>query len=325
MQRRLGLSLFIIFIVLLFTMSPLYAGIRGKMKGTVKTSDGKPLEGVDITIESLRVANERYEIKTDKDGSFVYIGMKPYKYKIIVEKEGYQTYIEPEFKIRAGVWVELDVILNSNEEVKEMKFESLSPEKKADFTYNKALDAFAMDKLDETVAALKEAIDYNPNFLKAYNLLGILYYTKLDDKAKAQEAFEGALAADETDTTAYEYLGAIADKKGESDKAADYWKKYFDLGGDSAVVAENLAVIYMKKDDNKSARTFLEKGIEVQDDFPPLYKKLGDVCMRLQDFPASISAYKTYLELDPDAPEKNLVTVLITELEKAEKKKAGTE
>lgn len=315
----------ILILVILFAISCLVsiseAGVRGNVRGVVKDSQGNPIAGVKITIQSNRVANEIYEITTDEDGRFSYVGLKPYTYKITFTKEGYQTYIEPEYKIRAGKWVEMQVSLLTIEEVKEQQFDDLPPEQKASRRFNEALDAYESSDFDTAVKLFDEAIGYNPNLLRAHELKGIIYYTKKDDIDKAKAAFEAAIVADASAATAYEYLGAIAKKADDEAKAVEYWSKYFELGGDSGIVAENLGVIYMMKNDFDAARKVLERGIEGDSEYAPLYKKAGDVCMRVSDFDAALDHYKKYLELQPDAPEKATVTALIDALEKAKKKK----
>ncbi|MBN2384420.1 tetratricopeptide repeat protein [bacterium] len=305
--------------VLLFG-SVCFAGVRGNVRGYVHDTQGNPIAGVKITIQSLRISNEIYEIETGEDGRFSYVGLKPYLYKVTFELKGYQTYIEPEFKIRAGHWVEMDVTLLTIAEVKKQAIEDMTPEQRAALYFNDALDLFNNSDFDKAVEKFNLAIENNPSLTRAHELKGIIYYTKKNDPDSARSAFEAAVVADSSSTTSYEFLGAIADKAGDEAKAVEYWNKYFELGGDSGIVAENLARIFLTKNDFSAARKVLERGIEGESEYGPLYKKLGDSCMRLNDFPAALEAYKKYLELSPDASDKPMIQAFIDALEKATKK-----
>ncbi|MFC1849077.1 tetratricopeptide repeat protein [candidate division CSSED10-310 bacterium] len=319
--RTLILGLIIFCLLFAFYLTPVTAGTRGKLRGSVTGSDGKPIPDVDITVQSLRVANEEYKFKSKEDGTFMYMGMKPYKYKISFEKKGYQTYIEPEFKMRIDIWVELHVKMFTFDELRAKAIDDMPPEQKANLLFNQAVDLYETGDIDGTIEKLKGSIENNPDLLKAYELLGMIYYTKKKDMAQSKTTFEGAIAIDADSVVSYEILGAIAHQNGDEPKATEYWQKYFELGGDNGVVAENLAVLFLKKNDNENARKYLEKGIAGEsEDYAPLYRRLGDVCMRQNDFEAAVKYYNKYLELKPDASDKALVMNFIKALEKAVQK-----
>lgn len=324
MTRKAAIRMTTLVLALVFALSATtsMAETRGKIKGKVTGKDGKPIADVKITMQSLKLDTDVYTTTTDKDGGYVYVGVKPVVYKITMEKEGYQPYMEPEFKLRVGVWVMLDVTLLTKEEAqKQFEDTSMTPEQKAAKKYNDAMDAYGKGETDAAIALLQESVSLNPNLAKAHEKLGVLYFVTKKDTEKAKASFQAAAAADSTAPGPYEYLGEIANQAGDTAKAQEYWKSYFDLGGANGAVAENLAVIYIKKEDYKQARAAMEKGVEADPEFAPLYKKLGELCMqKLNDFPAAITNYKKYLEVKPDAPDKNVITILVGELEKAVKK-----
>lgn len=311
----------------MMAIGPVRAEVRGKIKGTVTGNDGQPIQGVKITFQSLQLESDIYTTKTEENGNYVYVGLKPVLYKITFEKENYQTYIENQFKLRVGIWVSLDVKMYTIEEARKIHMdENLTPEEKATLKYNEAMDAFSEESPIRAIELLEEATTLNPNFAVAYEKTGILYFVKMKDNAKANASFQAAMASNPASSVPYEYLGAIALQENDHDKAEKYWKTYFELDGDSGLVAENLAVIYMKKEKFEDARKMLELGMERDPEYPDIFKKHGELCMqKMGDYQAAITSFTRYLELKPDAPDANVTNIFITELGKAVKKQQTQE
>src|SRR5690349_20310523 len=62
----------------------------GQMKGKVLDAEGKPVQGAQILIEFAEGVNRKFEVKTDRRGEFIQIGLQPGAYKVTatVEKLG---------------------------------------------------------------------------------------------------------------------------------------------------------------------------------------------------------------------------------------------
>src|SRR5262249_12063143 len=63
------------------------AAQTGSVRGKVTDADNKPVDGAKITIQ-LVDNNTKFEVKSNKKGEFMQIGLQPGQYKITAEKDG---------------------------------------------------------------------------------------------------------------------------------------------------------------------------------------------------------------------------------------------
>ena len=76
------------------------------------------------------------------------------------------------------------------------------------FLYNKAIESIRNGSEDIAIIELKKAISMNPHFNEAMNLLGLCYsYTK--DNAKAAEAFDKVIKAEQNSVKALRYMSLM--------------------------------------------------------------------------------------------------------------------
>src|SRR5215468_6398478 len=59
----------------------------GNLTGKVVDTDGKPMSGVTISIDRQGI-NQHFEVKTDKNGSYLHAGLPTGQYKVSVLKDG---------------------------------------------------------------------------------------------------------------------------------------------------------------------------------------------------------------------------------------------
>src|SRR6266545_4165971 len=59
----------------------------GQVKGKVVDAENKPVEGAKVTVQQLDT-NSKFDLKTNKKGEYMQIGVPPGNYRITVEKDG---------------------------------------------------------------------------------------------------------------------------------------------------------------------------------------------------------------------------------------------
>src|SRR5688572_5860324 len=64
------------------------AAQTGQVKGKVVDAKNQPMEGAQVTIEMTEGMNRKYEVKTNRRGEFIQIGLQPGQYKITASKDG---------------------------------------------------------------------------------------------------------------------------------------------------------------------------------------------------------------------------------------------
>src|SRR5688500_344501 len=80
-------------LALALVIAPAAWAQTGMIRGKVTDADGKPAPGVQITIEFADGVNRKFDVKTDRRGEFIQIGLAPGNYKVTAthEKLGEQT------------------------------------------------------------------------------------------------------------------------------------------------------------------------------------------------------------------------------------------
>lgn len=78
--------------------------------------------------------------------------------------------------------------------------------------------------LDAAIALLEQAVAYDPNLLKALNLLGALYH-ETKNYAEAEYYYKKVIAIQPDYAMAYFNLGALAWTQNEKKQAVDYFQK----------------------------------------------------------------------------------------------------
>lgn len=90
----------------------------------------------------------------------------------------------------------------------------------------------AQGKTDEAISELEETKNYAPFDTGLAFQLGLVYYQK-EDYGKAKAEFERAIGLDNTYSNALYFLGLIADKENNRDKAREYFNQIANLNPDN--------------------------------------------------------------------------------------------
>ena len=106
--------------------------------------------------------------------------------------------------------------------------------------YFAAVAAFLRGNADETVTIAGEAIAIDRAYAPVYDLIGAAY-TRLDQPAKARDAFLESLEFDAHDSTAYTNLGLIELAAGRRAEASRYFAEALWLEPKSATARQGLA------------------------------------------------------------------------------------
>jgi Flp pilus assembly protein TadD len=131
----------------------------------------------------------------------------------------------------AGDTVQLDVIVG------EMNQQAPG---RAPTLYYAAAAAFMHGRIEEAVRLAEGAIAVDPQYAPVYDLVGAAY-TRLEQPARAREAFEKSLGFDAHDSTAYTNLGLIELAAGNRPAAANYFAEALGLAPSSTTAREGLA------------------------------------------------------------------------------------
>lgn len=94
---------------------------------------------------------------------------------------------------------------------------------------SQGLELQRIGKLDEALSLYQKAVQLDPQFIAAYNDMGILYEAKGLPK-KAEESYLRAIELEPGYLSSYSNLALLYESQREFEKAAHYWQKRIDLG-----------------------------------------------------------------------------------------------
>ena len=297
---------FLISFVLLSSI-PLFAPVQGALKGKIVDTEGNPVEGVKITITSMRYSTVSISVKSNEKGEFIQIGLQPDYYQIKAEKDGYFPVI---FERRVGVSETVDASF----EMEEGRYYVEGSPGENDF--QKGNEWFAQGKLEEAAKSYQEAINKEPEEPIYYNNLGIVY-TNLEKYDEAIEIYKKMLEVHPESYSANKSLGELYGLKKEYREALPFLVKAVELSPNDPDAFYNLGACSMNTGDYARALEAFSKVIEIKDDHAMAYYQLGMINVNQNKKEEAIQLLEKYLELAPNDPNAPIAKQIVDYLKKS--------
>lgn len=168
---------FAVVVAALVVASPLIAGAQGRILGTVVDEEGEPLQGVKVTVHGLDI-DAAVEATTNKKGKFRLLLLDAtHKFKVVLEKDGYQTVEEPltpkpggnfrgEWRMVASqMEAELEAAQGSNEAIEK---------------FNQAAQLYNAGDIPGAVSNFEAALALAPEMPAANKILAQIYVSQGD-------------------------------------------------------------------------------------------------------------------------------------------------
>ena len=276
----------------------------GALQGKVTDASGKPLEKAVVAIEFTDGINRKYEVKTNKKGEFIQIGLAPGNYKATASFEGLGAESYP-VRVRLGDPTKVEFKLGAG-----------SGATKEDVAKAAALKAvfeegvaFSRDgKYDEAIAKFNEAAGMVPGCYDCYYNVGFNHSQKKEyDQAEA--AFLKAIEMKANYVEAYNGLATVYNAQKKFDKALEASEKAAGLagaagpggaGGGGGVDAEyNQGVIAWNAGKIPEAAEHFQKVIFMKPDHADAHYQLGMAFVNQNKLPEAVPMFEKYLELAP--------------------------
>ncbi len=295
-------------VIVVSLMSSLWPSVQGKIEGVVTDSEGQPLEGVAITITSLKMSSQRVTLKTNKEGKYAQIGLWPAQYMVDFKKSGF---LPASREVRVGIaeTIRLDMVLEKAQELVER---SLS---KADSLFLKGYKLYEKGDYEEAVEAYEEAIQHNSAQWGYFFNLG-LSYKKLDQKEKALEAFHKALDLNPESYSCNKEIGEILAKSGNFEEARKYYQRATELNPDEPDAFYNLGVCLINLGGSDKAIEALLRTVEIKDDYADAYYSLGTLSIGQNKTEEAVRYLEKFLQLAPEHEKADLARQLLEFLKK---------
>jgi tetratricopeptide (TPR) repeat protein len=174
------------------------------------------------------------------------------------------------------------------------KNKELTPEeKRASLYYNQGTRELVAKDYTLALQKLLKANKYKPNDSKICNNLGMAYYFKKDVK-NAVKFLKKAIKLNSENTDAKLNLATIHMKENNYDKAKGIYNKLLEdltyLGHHRTYY--NLALISLVEQREQEAIEYLNKSVEINENYCPAFYKLGEIAEKRRQYKKALEFYK---------------------------------
>ncbi len=289
-------------LIFLLSIPHLNSAQETVVTGVVTDQEGKPLKNAKITfLDPSR--GHKFNLKSNKKGNFIKVGIPPSFYRIIVELEGYFT-LESQFRIRLGMTKKMII-----------KLKKIPPRIDEGKDLAEAIDFFMQGKYEEAIESFKKVVEKFPSNVEGFYNLGLSYLRK-GDIDQAIVSFEKVTELKPEGFEAYLALGECYFNKGESEKAMENFSRTIELQPDNPMAYYNLGIVYYRLDKTEEALDAFNKSIELNPEFSSSYYQAALASIKKGDFKKAIIYFEIFLRVDPDATEATQVKAMIEKLKK---------
>lgn len=291
----------------------------GMLKGKVVDGAGAPLDKVVIAIEFKDGINRSYEVKSNKKGEFIQIGLPPGNYQATAthDKLGAQTFA---VRVRLGETAEVNFVLGG--ETGGASKEDAAKAALLKQTFEAGVEASRGGNFDDAIAKFNEAIAMVPNCYDCYYNIGYAETQKKNYDA-AEAAFLKALEFKPDYVDAYNGLATVYNAQKQFDKAAEASGKAVALasaaspdGSGSVDSLYNQGVVEWNAGKIADAKTRFLEVIKLKPDHADAHYQVGMAWINEGNLPEAVTMFEKYLELAPEGQYAAQVKAMLPQIKK---------
>lgn len=277
------------------------------VRGKVVDGQGKPVPEATVLFEA-EGTSRRTELKTDRNGDFLQVGLQSGNYKVTVTKEGLGSATQ-QARVSQGQNQPLNFTI-SPQSAAAAAAASMTPEEKEraaklQAAAGGAIAALNAKQYDEAIKGFNEVVALSPTCVECYLNLGTAHAAK-QQYAEAEAAYKKAIELKPDSADAYTGLTNIYNSQKKFDLAADASAKAAQYsggaGGGGAEATYNQGVILFNAGKFAEAKTQFEAATKADPNMAMAHYQLGMTALNLGEIPTAVSALETYLKLDPNGP-----------------------
>lgn len=265
------------------------SGVTGAVKGFVKDAKtGEAIAKAKIILVDSKNESLKYELQTDKKGSYYKGGLRPGFYYFTIEKEDFLP-TSKTVRVRLARTVQVDFELQT--------LESQVPEaiKKAD----KAMKLFREEKWEDAVREFSEGITED----QANPLL--FYYRGLaqENNGNVEEAvsdYQKTIELKPDFMLPYSRAAKIYARQQNYEKASEFYQKSVELGDQDITTLYNYGVVLINLGKSSEAKAVFENLLSLDEDYADAYYHLGIISIGQGDSERAKELLQKFIELDPE-------------------------
>jgi tetratricopeptide (TPR) repeat protein len=276
------------------------AQAAGRVAGKVVDVEGKPIEGVQVTITTPDLVNYKETATTSKKGRFM-VGHTDttFTYTYMFEKEGYEA-LAQNVKINMGQTTQMTFVMRPAGSGGGAQNPAAMLRGQAAEVFNEGVEAQNAGDLATAAQRYAKAAELDATLAVPHTGLAAVYYLQEQYAESAAEA-EKALALDPSDARALQIRYDAYRKAGDprADAAAAALKA---TGGDSEAAGRiyNEAIDVYRAGDRVKARSLLEEAMAVDPSLVQPHVFLAVICGEDGDLECAQRELDTVFVLEPD-------------------------
>jgi tetratricopeptide (TPR) repeat protein len=303
--------------------APVFA--QGGVKGKVVDANNQPVVDAKITIEMVEGMNRKFEIKTNKRGEFIQIGLQPGQYKVTAEKDG----MSQSFNKRVSMdMAEVNFALRPGSAAEPSEKDRKEAEAKANAlkgAFEAGVTLSNESKYDEAIAKFNEVIAGAPKCVECYTNIGTVSIRKKDYDG-AEAAFKKAIEINPNSADAYNGLATVYNSQKKFDQAAEASAQAQKLagasagpgaaGGASAASVFNQGVIMWNAGKIPEAKKQFEEAVKLDPKLADAHYWLGMANLNGGNMPEAATHFDEYLKLAPTGQYAEQAKGILTQIKK---------
>ena len=273
---------------------------QGVLRGKVSDPAGKPVEGATVVIEGI-ANSRRAEVKTNRNGEFIQVGLASGRYNVTVTKDNMKTAVTA--NVSQGKPMEIAVSLAPTSG---LSVEQEAANAAVQLLATQAVDALRAGRNDEAIQKFTEIVGKVPTCGECYTNLGVAHKNK-GQFAEAETALIKATELSPNSTDAWTNLANVYNSQKKFEQAQQAGAKAAELsaagGGAGAGNAEaqyNQGVILWNSGKFAEAKAQFEAAVTADPNLAMAHYQLGMANLNLGQVPEARKAFEGYLKADPN-------------------------
>jgi tetratricopeptide (TPR) repeat protein len=285
----------------------------GTARGKVVDAQGQPVQDAKVLIEFQGGITRKFEVKTNKKGEYLQVGIQPGPYRFTAAKEGYQP-VATDYRVGLGDPTEIPTLKLLTAKEAGQQPGSATAQLRASF--QKAVELQTAGNLDEAEAEYKAILEKSPDVPEVYQNLGQIYAAR-KDYAAAEAALTKALELNPSATDVATELAKVYHDTNQPEKAMEVIAKVAGGNPTDAKAQFNQGIFLLNANKSEEASAAFEAAIKADPNMAEAYFRLGTTQVGLGKIPEAIENLEKYLSLNPtDAQNKATAEGLIKALKK---------
>lgn len=261
----------------------IYAKVFALVEGTVKSEDGKPIQGA-MVILIYSEDGKKYELTTDKNGIWRKANIRPGAWTIGFIAEGY----EPQnFNVQLSA-----IRKNPPIDVR------LTPIPESPFS--RGDDLYKQKKYAEALQEYQNVLTENPDLYQAHDKIGLCYY-RLNDYENAIEAFKLMLKKEPQSRETLINLSSIYFEKGNLEEGMKYFEQLDEETLSDPATFYNIGILLFKNGQIDMAIDYLYKCLALDPNHVDGHYQLALANLNKGNMKEAKKNFQKVIELAPES------------------------